>query len=311
MNKNHPQPIQFRSLSEAMRVMGYPPPQHPLIAIINGIDNEVKAPPPQFRHRLCFYKISYRVHIGGLLPYGGTKFDFLEGGLFFAAPTQVIGQDHAEPDNDPGCLTGQLTLLIHPDFFIHYPIAQNIKNYNYFSYTVNEALLLSEQEKNTILTLFREIEHELNNRIDDFSQDIVISQLELLLNYAQRYYKRQFITRSQVNHYIIKKINQLLSDYFDDAQSLHSGLPSVQYLSNELNLSPGYLSDMLRSISGLSAQQHIHEVLLEKAKEKLLSTEQSVSEIAYELGFEHPQSFSKFFKSKTLQSLLSFRGSFN
>lgn len=311
MKKNHPQPIRFKSLSEAFSAGGFPSPQHPLIALMNGIDNEIPGRPPQHSQMLSFYKISYRLNVGGTMPYGRTQFDYLEGGLFFAAPRQILGSDEPEEQPVPGCINEQITILIHPDFLLHYPLAQKIKQYNYFSYSVNEALMLSEKEKVTILALFRNIEDELNNRIDEISQEIVISQLELLLNYAQRFYKRQFITRKPVSHSIVEKMGQLLDAYFEEAKSLNLGLPSVGYLSSQLNISAGYLSDMLRSISGLSAQQYIHEVLIEKAKEKLISTEHSVSEIAYELGFEHPQSFSKFFKTKTRQSPMEFRSSFN
>jgi len=311
MKRNHPQPIRFKSLSEAMSATGFPPPQHPLIALVNGIDNELEGTPPQHSQMLSFYKISYRMNIGGTIPYGRTQFDYLEGGLFFAAPTQILGSDEPQETPAPGCLNDQFILLIHPDFLLNYPLAQKIRQYNYFSYTVNEALLLSDKEKKIILSLFRNIEDELSNRLDEISQDIVVSQLELLLNYAERFYKRQFITRKPASHSIIEKMNALLDAYFVEAKSLNLGLPSVRYISSQLNLSPGYLSDMLRGISGLSAQQYIHEVLIEKAKEKLLSSGLTVSEIAYELGFEHPQSFSKFFKTKTSQSPMAFRTSYN
>lgn len=311
MKRNHPQPIRFKTLSEAMSASGFPPPQHPLITLVNGVDKEIKGTPPQHSQMLSFYKISYRVNVGGTLSYGRTQFDYLEGGLFFAAPTQILGTDTPQQSPAAGCINEQIIILIHPDFLLNYPLAQKIRQYNYFSYTVNEALLLSEKEKEIILALLRNIEEELNNRIDEISQDIIISQLELFLSYAQRFYKRQFITRKPAGHSIIEKMNSILEAYFDHPGADNRGLPTVQYLSGQLNVSPGYLSDMLRSVSGLSAQQHIHELLIGKAKEKLLSTGLTVGEIAYELGFEHPQSFSKFFKAKTRQSPMEFRASFN
>ncbi|SRR5258708_26681943 len=155
------------------------------------------------------------------------------------------------------------------------------------------------------------IEEELKSRIDDFSQDVVISQIELLLNYANRFYKRQFITRKAISNDLLQKLEETLDEYFDNEKSLSKGIPTVQYLSEVLNISPSYLSDMLRSLTGQNAQQHIHNKLIEKAKEKLSITALSVSEIAYELGFEHPQSFSKLFKTKTNLSPLEFRRSFN
>ena len=170
---------------------------------------------------------------------------------------------------------------------------------------------LSESEKATIISIFSNIGQELNSRIDDFSQDVIVSQIELMLNYANRFYKRQFITRKAVSSDLLQQLEEILDGYFGDEKSLTRGIPTVQYLSERLNISPSYLSDMLRSLTGQNAQQHIHYKLIEKAKEKLSTTSLSVSEIAYELGFEHPQSFSKLFKTKTSLSPLEFRRSFN
>jgi AraC-like DNA-binding protein len=190
-------------------------------------------------------------------------------------------------------------------------LAKKIKQYGFFSYSANEALHLSDKEKATIISIFKIIEEELNSRIDDFSQDVIISQIELLLNYSNRFYKRQFITRKAVSNDLLQKLEDILDEYFNNEKSLSQGIPTVQYLSEQVNISPSYLSDMLRSLTGQNAQQHIHHKLIEKAKEKLSVTSLSVSEIAYELGFEHPQSFSKLFKTKTKLSPLEFRRSFN
>jgi len=168
-----------------------------------------------------------------------------------------------------------------------------------------------QNEKATIIGIYKMIENELNSRIDDFSQDVVISQIELMLNYANRFYKRQFITRKAVNNNLLQKLEDILDSYFMNETALSEGIPTVHYLSEQLNISPSYLSDVLRSLTGQNAQQHIHHKLIEKAKEKLSTTNSSVSEIAYELGFEHPQSFSKLFKTKTSQSPLEFKRSFN
>ena len=203
------------------------------------------------------------------------------------------------------------TLLFHPDFLAGYPLAKKIKQYGFFSYSVNEALHLSDKEKETIISIFKNIDEELKNRIDDFSQDLIISQIETLLNYSNRYYKRQFITRKSVHHDLLQKLEEILDDYFNNEKSLMQGIPTVQYLAETLNISPGYLSDMLRSLTGQNAQQHIHHKLIEKAKEKISTTSLTISEIAYELGFEHPSSFNKLFKSKTSLSPLEFRQSFN
>lgn len=312
MRKNEHAPQKFKSLSDALNALGLPAPQHPLIALINGIDKPMNIPLPMRRHVLNFYKISYRPFLGGTLKYGQTYFDFNDGGMLFAAPNQVIGSDEEEDHlvkNE--CINQQITLLIHPDFLLNYPMGKKIKQFNYFSYAANEALHLSNKEKEVTMSIFRIIEDELNNRIDEFSQDVIVSQIELLLNYSNRFYKRQFITRKSVNNDLLQKLEGILDDYFDERKSLNRGIPTVQYLAECLNISPGYLSDILRSLIGQNTQQHIHEKLIEKGKEKLSTTDLSVSEIAYELGFEHPQSFSKLFKTKTKLSPLEFRASFN
>ncbi|MFC3199929.1 helix-turn-helix domain-containing protein [Parapedobacter deserti] len=311
--KSEHAPKQFESLSEAMKAVGFPAPQHPLIALVNGVDNPVAGLPPAHRHVLNFYKISFRPDLGGTLRYGQTYFDFSEGGLFFAAPHQIVGNNdkvgNGQVENQ--CVNQQITLLIHPDFLLNYPLAKTIKRYHYFSYSTNEALHLSDKEKEVILSVFRNMEEELNSRIDDISHDIIISQIELLLNYAHRFYTRQFITRKPVNDTVLGALEALLDEYFDGQASLNGGIPTVQSLADRLNFSPSYLSDMLRSLTGQNTQQHIHNKLIEKAKEKLSTTGLSVSEIAYSMGFEHPQSFSKFFRNKTNQSPLEFRESFN
>lgn len=297
----------MESLSDMHRAFGLPAPAHPLISFIDGATNQVIISSMPHSHVLSFYKISYKPNLGGKLKYGQGYYDFDEGGLLFAAPNQIIG-NHGSNEGD---ICSQYTLLIHPDFFGSYPLAKKIKQYGFFSYAANETLHLSDKEKATIISIFKIIEEELNSRIDDFSQDVIISQIELLLNYANRFYKRQFITRKTVSSDLLQRLEEILGTYFADEKSLHKGIPTVQYLSDKLNMSPRYLSDMLRSLTGQSAQQHIHDRLIEKAKEKLSTTGLSVSEIAYELGFEHPQSFGKLFKTKTNLSPLEFRRSFN
>lgn len=296
----------FNSLSEAHQAFGLPKPLHPLISLIDNTIHPLAANRAPHSHVLNFYKISYRTRLGGKFKYGQDYYDFDEGGLLFAAPTQILGSysDTAE------CASGY-TLLIHPDFFRNYPLAKKIKQYGFFSYSANEALHLSDKEKATILSIFKIIEEELSSRIDDFSQDVVVSQIELLLNYSNRFYKRQFITRKAVSNDLLQKLEDILDEYFNNERSLSQGIPTVQYLSEQVNISPSYLSDMLRSLTGQNAQQHIHNKLIEKAKEKISTTSLSISEIAYELGFEHPQSFSKLFKTKTKLSPLQFRRSFN
>lgn len=307
MKKDENSPLNFTSLTEAARAFGLAQPQHPLITLIDSESNKVIETAVHQPHVLNFYKISYKPSLSGKLKYGQHYYDFDEGGLLFAAPNQVIGPDVA----GNGKICSLYTLLIHPDFLLSYPLAKNIKQYGFFSYSANEALHLSDSEKETMISLFKIIETELNSRIDDFSQDVIISQIELLLNYANRFYKRQFITRKAVNNNLLQKLEEILDEYFNTEKSLSNGIPTVQYLADHLNISPSYLSDMLRSLTGHNAQHHIHIKLIEKAKQQLSATQLSISEIAYALGFEHPQSFSKFFKTKTSLSPLAFRQSFN
>lgn len=176
-----------------------------------------------------------------------------------------------------------------------HPLANKIKQYSYFAYSANEALHLSDTERETILSIYRNMEQELASRVDEFSQEVMVAHIELLLNYVNRFYKRQFITRKVVNDDILVKTEALLDNYSNSNQATHKALPTVRFLSDQLNLSPGYLGDMLRTLIGLNAQQYIHEKLIEKAKQQLTTTRLSIAEIAYELGFEHPQSFSKLF----------------
>nr|GFB33320.1 hypothetical protein [Tanacetum cinerariifolium] len=306
MRKEAGSPYKFESLSDFHRVLGLPKPVHPLISFINNMDNALIPGddfPAQFI--LSFYKISYKPHLQGKFKYGQHYYDFEEGGLFFIAPNQVTGTSKNNLD-----YTG-FTLFIHPDFFLNYPLAKTIKRYGFFSYAATEVLHLSDKEKKTILSVAQIIEEELNSRLDDFSQDVIIAQLELLLTYGNRFYKRQFVTRKAVNQDLLRKLEEILDDYYNSGTAIKQGIPTVQYLSGRLNLSPTYLSDMLRSQTGQNAQQHIHLKLLELARELLSTTTLSIGEIAHRLGFEHPQSFSTLFKTKTNRSPLEFRRSFN
>ena len=210
----------------------------------------------------------------------------------------------------PGKRTGWM-LLIHPDFFWNTPLAKTIKQYEYFGYSVNEALFLSDKEESIIIGILQNIQQEYHSNIDKFSQDIIISQIEVLLNYSERFYHRQFLTRKITNNKILNRLEEILSEYFNSDDIVVNGLPTVQHIAEDLNVSPNYLSGLLKVLTGQSTQQHIHDKLIEKAKEKLSTTNLSVSEIAFELGFEHSQSFSKLFKSKTKFSPMEFRRSFN
>lgn len=298
-------PVVFNSISELHRALGLPKPLHPLISLVDYSNITVDTTDLEKGMLFNFYKISYKMNFSGKVKYGQSHYDFDEGGLSFISPNQVITALEGEADY------GGYTLLIHPDFIRSYPLGKSIKNYGFFSYGVNEALYLSEKEKQVIIGLFKNIEAELDAAIDQISQDVLVSQVELLLNYSKRYYNRQFITRKTASSELLVRFESLLADYFDTGKPLTNGLPSVDDLAAALNISAHYLSDMLRTLTGLNTQQHIHSRLIDKAKELLSASELSVAEVAYQLGFEHPQSFNRLFKSKTKLSPLNFRQSLN
>jgi len=288
--------------------MGLPKPEHPQISVINF--ETIKRLPYGKSINLVFdfYSISLKRNFNAKFKYGQQQYDFDEGIMFFMSPGQVFGIEIEKGEQIRH--TGWM-LLIHPDFLWNTPMAKAIKQYEYFDYSVHEALFLSEKEEATIMGMMQNMEHEYRSNIDKFSQNIIIAQLELLLTYADRFYHRQFLTRKITNHQLLDRLEDILSKYFNSDDLSKQGLPTVQYIADALNVSPGYLSGSLKTLTGQSTQQHIHDKLLEKAKEKLSTTGLSVSEIAYELGFEHPQSFSKLFKTKTNLSPLEFRQSFN
>jgi len=296
---------QIKSISQLVRILGFPAPLHPLIALVDYNNVSIEMFPKGQKVSLDFYKISFKPTFTGQIKYGQGYYDFEEGGLAFLKPKQIV----FSPE-DTESYQG-IALYFHPDFIRNYPLGKTINHYGFFSYDVSEALFLSAKEKEIIANLFATIANELNNNIDHFSQDVLVSQIELLLNYSNRFYNRQFITRKAINHDIITSLDKLLDNYFEQESSLKNGLPSVKYISTELKLSQRYLSDMLSSLTGLNTQQYIQNAIIEKAKEKLSNTNLSVSEIAYALGFEHSQSFSKLFKTKTNVSPLEFRHSFN
>jgi len=284
--------------------MELPRPHHPLISIIDlkGLRNDTGIEAVIFD----LYVISMKRGCDGL-HYGQQKYDFDEGLMAFLSPGQIL---RGEENGVPPALEGWM-LFIHPDFLWNTSLAKKIKKYEYFGYATHEALFLSDKEEQVINDIVKNIKEEYHSNIDKFSQDIIVSHLETMLNYAERFYERQFITRKISNHSILNRLEDALTDYFNDDSLLAEGLPTVQYIADKLNISPKYLSTLLKQLTGQTAQQMIHEKLIDKAKEKLSTTELSVSEIAYQLGFEHSQSFSKLFKLKTNQSPLKFRQSFN
>ena len=298
----------IKSISEYHRLRGLPKPQHPLISLIDFESSQYAADNNPISLVLDFYSIALKRNFDAKVKYGQQQYDFDEGLLFFIAPNQVFSIEHKI--NKVSKLSGWM-LLIHPDFFWNTSLAKTINQYEYFNYTANEALFLSDKEEIVLNVIAENIQNEYHSNIDQFSQIIIISQIETLLNYADRFYQRQFITRKINNHQILDRVEKLLADYFNSNKITSKGLPTVQFLAESLHVSQSYLSGLLKVLTGQSTQQHIHNKLIEKAKEKLSTTDLSVNEIAYELGFEHSQSFSKLFKTKTNLSPREFRQSFN
>ena len=288
--------------------MGLPKQEHPLISVVNLVTIQSSDNNESASLILDFYFIAIKRCLPTKFKYGQQQYDFDEGVMFFMSPGQVFG---IETGKDAIMKRTGWMLLVHPDFLWNSSLAKTIKQYEYFDYSVHEALFLSDKEETAIVGILQNIQQEYQSNIDKFSQDIIIAQLELLLVHADRFYHRQFITRKITNHKILDRLEEILTNYFNSDDLVNKGLPSVQHIAETLNVSPNYLSDLLKVLTGQSTQQHIHDKLIEKAKLKLSTTDLSVSEIAYELGFEHPQSFSKLFKSKSGVSPLEFRASFN
>ncbi|KFF01099.1 AraC family transcriptional regulator [Chryseobacterium formosense] len=295
------------TVSELHKISGLPQPQHPLISLVDYSQVEYQIEESEISWIQDLYFIGFKRDLQGKLHYGQSQYDFDGGLLCFIAPRQLVKMIIEKYDKKP---SGYL-LAFHPDFIWNTPLAKTIHQYEFFGYDVNEALFLSEKEEETLIGLFKGIEKEYQSGIDQFTQNIIISQIEVILNYCERFYQRQFITRKKSNHQILDKLELFLEQYFTGEKIINNGLPTAQSIAEQLNVSTNYLSSLLKSLTGQTTQQHIHGKLIEKAKEKLSTTELTVSEIAYELGFEHSQSFSKLFKSKTDISPLEFRKSFN
>lgn len=297
--------IRVKTITEGHRLQMLSKPAHPLISIVDLKDMK----PHNFAGVnvvMDFYIISMKKD-DLKMPYGHQEYDYNEGVMGFIAPNQIL----TGPATAPSLDREGWMLFIHPDFLWNTSLAKKIKQYEFFDYAINEALFLSDKEESIINGIIESIKNEYNSNIDKFSQDIIISHLETLLNYSERFYQRQFITRKITNTKLLNRLEDIVTDYFATTDLISKGLPTVQYIAENLNISTKYLSSMLKQTTGLTTQQHIHEKLIEMAKEKLSTTELSISEIAYSLGFEHPQSFSKLFKAKTNKSPLEFRQAFN
>ncbi|AKD53665.1 helix-turn-helix domain-containing protein [Spirosoma radiotolerans] len=297
-------PFRIKSIAEIHRLMNLPKPQHPLIGMIEL--KGLKSDPGIAAVITDLYVVSLKRGCDKLV-YGQQKYDFDEGLMAFISPGQLLRGD---ANGMPHQLDGWM-LFIHPDFLWNTSLAKKIKQYDYFGYSANEALFLSDKEEAIINGILDTIRQEYHANMDKFSQDVMIAHLEVLFTYAQRFYERQFITRKITNNQLLNRVDEVLSRYFTHEDLLTKGLPTVHYIADTLNMSTKYLSSLLKQLTGQTTQQFIHEKLIDKAKEKLSTTDLTVSEIAYALGFEHAQSFSKLFKSKTDLSPLAFRRSFN
>lgn len=303
---SHP-PVHIKTISEYHRTLGLPKPEHSLVSLIRfeDIPYNPEQTPKAIVHN--FYSIALKKTFYAKLKYGQQEVDFDEGTLLFMAPMQVLS---IEGPQEPVQHTGWL-LLVHPDLLWNTHLAKTIRQYEFFDYKSAEALHVSESEEQMIVGIMQNIMQEARTGVDHYSQNIMVAQLELLLTYAERFYQRQFLTRKVSSHEMISRLEELLNSYCKSDKLKQEGIPTVTYFSGALHLSPNYLSRLLKILTGLSTKQYIQDKIIELAKEKLSTTELTVNEIAYELGFEHPQSFSKFFKTKTKYSPVAFRQSFN
>jgi len=304
------EPRRIQTISELHRLLGLPRPEHPLISVID-LGTVIRSSENRGLSRVFdFYCISLKRNCDGKFKYGQQLYDFHDGVMYFMAPGQVFGMMNTSDETTIPSMSGW-ALYIHSDFLWNTPLAKAMRKYEYFDYSVNEALYLTEKEEAIIISMMQNIQTEYLANMDKFSQDIIISQIETLLNYSDRFYHRQFLTRKIENHQILDRLEDILTAYFNSDDLLTRGLPSVQYVAEKLNISPNYLSSLLKVLTGRNTQQHIQDKMIDKAKEKISTTELSVSEISYALGFDHPQSFSRLFKAKTGLSPLAFRHTFN
>jgi AraC-like DNA-binding protein len=299
----------FTTISEFHEFVQLPKPQHPLLSVVDVGTVPHRDGEQPMSMVFDFYSISVKRMHNVHVQYGQHSFDFNEGVLSFMAPNQVFSIAVADPAQE--VVKSGWVVYLHPDFLWNTPLAKTIQQHDFWDYSLKESLFLSAKEEAAILNIIFAIQQEYSSTIDRFSKPIIVSHLESLLQYADRFYDRQFLTREKANHEVLERLETLLQAYFNSDNLLERGLPTVHYVADCLHLSPKYLSNLLRVLTGQNTQQHIHAQLIAKAKEKLSTTNLSVSEIAYGLGFEHLQSFSKLFKTKTNLSPLEFRASFN
>lgn len=295
--------IHLQSIADLHKLFNLGNSQHPLVTVLDFSkvkENLVK----NTKITMDFYSIMFKNYCKNDFKYGRKSIDFQDGNLICIAPNQIIEIDNEIEDREDKMGWG---LFFHPDLIRSTSLNDHLKNYRFFDYDISEALHLSDKEKNVLFECIQKIQIELQENIDVYSQYIIVSTIELLLNYCSRFYGRQMITRSQTNKTIIAQIEIILAGYFSNAKIKDRGLPSVKFLADSVHLSPSYLSDLLRKETGKNAQEHIHFYLIDEAKNLLLNSEKNVSEIAYDLGFEYPQYFNKLFKKKTGKTPMEYR----
>ena len=288
----------IHSITQAHQALGLPKPKHPLVTVVQ--DREINAA-VDFRGMKVLselYQVVYKQEGCGPIRYGRNSYDYKDGTLIFTSPGQVVGFGDENTTADFESSEGW-TLAFHPDLIRKSDLGDKIRQYSFFDYEVNEALHLSEEEKTIIEELLEKIVKEYCQNLDRHSQHLIVSNIQLLLDYCLRFYDRQFYTRTSLNSDVISKFERYLHAYYQTGNAEETGIPSVSYMASQLNLSPNYLSDLLKKVTGKTAQEHIHLYLIEQAKSSLLNSNFSISEIGYSLGFEYPQHFSKLFKAKT------------
>ena len=281
----------YKTINELYKSNGFPPPENPLLGILT-FEESKKCTFIEREFTMGFYTIALTKLKSGIFQYGRTKYDHDNGSLAFLKPHQKVLMNNVET-SEKGFL-----LYIHEDFLVNHSLYSEINKYGFFDYEVNEALHLSPKEEDILWDLFNKIQVEYYNNQDEYSKDIVLTHIDSFLKYAQRFYKRQFLNRSVLSGSIITKFTEILKQYFENGGLQKSGLPSVKYMAEKLALSPKYLSDLLKQETGKTALEHIHIALVIEAKNILMSTDKTVSETAYELGFENPPYFSRLFKKE-------------
>ncbi|CAC9974918.1 helix-turn-helix domain-containing protein [Flavobacterium panici] len=299
-------PHKIKSISELHQLFALPKPDHPLVSVIDFALLSYKHSDIWEHFSNDFYCITLKKGVNGKFKYGQRDYDFDEGMITLTKPDQIFSVTQINDNPVMGFM-----LVFKADLIRNYPLGKMINNYGFFSYSIAEALHLSDKEDVIISGLLKQMQDELKNNIDHYSQDLIVAHLDLILNYINRFYGRQFITRKTAAHDLLSRLEELLFDYFEKENPVLKGLPTVQYLSQELNISASYLTDLLRNITGLNTQQYIQNHIIEKSKQLLSTTSLSVNEIAFSLGFEYSQSFSKLFKKKTNLTPLQFKKSLN